>query len=909
MVIDNDVYHIPESPSSADHHDQNRQPSVEDISESEEDSPPTSTPMQRFYQYFPSGAQAGHASETTETRFEQWEREDKEAKRDPWSPFTSRSEWDLSRFMVKHMGQNEIEQFLGLDIIQQTGFHATSKYKFNQSVSTLPHLSDYLLEEINVVGDTVGEDGQVMGESLELWYRDPVECIRELIGNASFRDSMGYAPEKVFLDKDGTERAYNEMWSADWWWQTQEKLPSKATVAPVILASDKTKLTQFRGDQVAWPVYLSIGNISKEKRREVSSGATVLLGYIPVSKLECFSDPEARSLASYRLFHHCMGIMLKSLIEAGSSGVPMTCADGWVRRMYPIVAAYIADHPEQCLVTNVKENFCPRGTISPDLRGEPDGCLLRSVDTTLDLLAQHLRGEDPPDFHAQGLRPVYNPFWRDLPHTDIFSCITPDILHQLHKGVFKDHLVSWCSSIIGKEELDRRFQAMADAPGLRNFKKGISHVQQWTGKEHKEMQRIFVALLAGAVSAEVLTVAQAVVDFIYYAQFQLHTTSSLRALKSAYSTFHQHKHIFQTLGVREHFNIPKLHSMQHYIEAIEQKGCLDGYNTELSERLHIDFAKKAYRSGNRRDYIANMTTWLRRQDAVDLRSAYLVWWDERRRGDQKDDASDSEGGSDTEGVHAHDVRFSPPTQGHRQYRIAKHCPCPRTSVATIQDEYGITNFLPVFRSFIVDELQPTRATVTVPMPSRLTAFEVYKQLKLERPWNPFVSRKITYDRIRATPAVASSGRRKPVPAHFDPAVLIEHPELYQSRTAPEDLTGLRVGRVRLIFELPSEYGRLAHPLLYVEWYTPFTSVDGTTQMFVLSRSTRAGLPNASIVTADRALRFAHLSGKCGREVSKDWKSHNVLDKGTKFLVNPYFTVDMFAADSLYSRSKGLIPIR
>lgn len=112
-------------------------------------------------------------------------------------------------------------------------------------------------------------------------------------------------------------------------------------------------------------------------------------------------------------------------------------------------------------------------------------------------------------------------------------------------------------------------------------------------------------LLAGAVSSEVLTVAQSVIDFIYYAQFRQHTTTSLNAL-----TFHRHKDVFIELGVREHFNIPKLHSMAHYLESITQKGALDGYNTELSEWLHIDFAKDTYGSGNRRDYIAHMTTWL-----------------------------------------------------------------------------------------------------------------------------------------------------------------------------------------------------------------------------------------------------------------------------------------------------------
>lgn len=65
--------------------------------------------------------------------------------------------------------------------------------------------------------------------------------------------------------------------------------------------------------------------------------------------------------------------------------------------------------------------------------------------------------------------------------------------------------------------------------------------------------------------------------------------------------------------------------MEHYVHLIQQFGSADSFNTELPEHLHINYAKDAYRASNKCDYIAQMTTWLCRQEAVDHFTAYLHW--------------------------------------------------------------------------------------------------------------------------------------------------------------------------------------------------------------------------------------------------------------------------------------------
>lgn len=399
-----------------------------------------------------------------------------------------------------------------------------------------------------------------------------------------------------------------------------------ATLAPIIIASDKTQMTVLSGGKKAWPVYLSIGNISKEMRRRPSQHAMILIGYIPITDATCVTGELPRREKGWEIFHACMEKILEPLKKASLEGVEMVCADGGVRRVHPILASYIADFPEQCLVSCVRQNRCPICLVPSDQRGNYNLEFERRTRTqTIDALEDKRAGY-AGTIEALGIRPTW-PFWASLPHVDISTCMTPDLLHQMNKGVFKYHLVKWLTGILGEAEVDRRFQGMPRHQGVRHFANGLSVVSQWTGNEAKQVAKVFLPAVAGCAERDAVKAARSILDFMHRAHMGKLSDTDLEELERDLADFHDAKDVFGRTGVLdtdEMFDgIPKLHMISHYAHSICELGTTDGYNTEASERLHIDFVKEGWRASNKVNPLEQMARYIQRKESWAIMKAYL----------------------------------------------------------------------------------------------------------------------------------------------------------------------------------------------------------------------------------------------------------------------------------------------
>ncbi len=180
-------------------------------------------------------------------------------------------------------------------------------------------------------------------------------------------------------------------------------------------------------------------------------------------------------------------------------------------------------------------------------------------------------------------------------------------------------------------QVDARYSRLQKHIGYRQFINGFTSHSQHTGREHRDLQRDFIAVIAGheKMTVPVIAAFRSLLEFIYVAQFPIQSQKSLAFMETSLNLFHKHKGAVSATGVRDgkykkgKFNIKKLELMLGICASTRSVGSALQYSTDQSESLHISMAKVPYRATNKKDFEIQMCRFDDRREKLRLLTLFV----------------------------------------------------------------------------------------------------------------------------------------------------------------------------------------------------------------------------------------------------------------------------------------------
>ncbi|KAG1831195.1 hypothetical protein DFJ58DRAFT_736700 [Suillus subalutaceus] len=294
-------------------------------------------------------------------------------------------------------------------------------------------------------------------------------------------------------------------------------------MTPVVLGSDKTTVSVATGNNKYYPLYVSIGNVCNNVRRAHRDAASII-GFLAIPKT---TKEHTTGNVKFRKFHqqlfHCsLSKILKTLRPGITKYEVAWFGDGHFRRVIYGLGPYIADYEEQVLLTCIVRGWCPRCLLSHINLDESAGWHCRHhtdalvEEGTLDVL-----------WDEYGIVGDLVPVTNDFAQANIHQLITSNILHQLIKGMFKDHLVDWVEKIA----------AVPAFTGLRRFPQGRGF-KQWMGDDSKALMKVYLSAIEGYIPLEMVRTFRAFLEFCYLVRCSTITEKTLEQIQEALDRFH-----------------------------------------------------------------------------------------------------------------------------------------------------------------------------------------------------------------------------------------------------------------------------------------------------------------------------------------------------------------------------------
>ncbi|KAF8816129.1 hypothetical protein BYT27DRAFT_7221675 [Phlegmacium glaucopus] len=473
---------------------------------------------------------------------------------DDWTPWNNRVEYELAQFLYKRnqMANTQVNVLLDLWaaslLTAQVGKPSNAVHDppfadvhDMHAVIDSTELEGVSWESFSVEysGDRPDVCPEWMDENYEVWYRDPAAVARSMLKNPDFAEEFDYKPFRKYDAEEGRE--YKDFMSGNWAWEqadiiSEDPATHGSMFVPIILGSDKTTISVATGQNEYYLLYMSIGNIKNNVRR-AHRNSVILIGFLSIPKTtRQHSNTTLFRKFHHQLFHSSLSAILQPLCAGMTTPEVLQCPDQHFRHAIFGLGPYIADYPEQVLLGCIVQNWCPRCTAHhSNLDGEAGQQSKAHRQQAIDCLSLADLWDD------YGIVGDIIPFMDSFPRADINQLLSPDLLHQVINGGFKDHLVTWVGEYLDLEhgstkakeimdDIDRRIALAPSFPGLRCFPQG-QNFKQWTGDDSKALMKVYINAIEGHVPQDMVRTLVAYLDFCYLVQRAQLTERTLQEAK------------------------------------------------------------------------------------------------------------------------------------------------------------------------------------------------------------------------------------------------------------------------------------------------------------------------------------------------------------------------------------------
>ncbi|KZP34143.1 hypothetical protein FIBSPDRAFT_906343 [Athelia psychrophila] len=811
---------------------------------------------------------------------------------DDFSPYEDRASFEIADFLYRRnqMPGTQIDDLMNLWSAKEDAEPPfTNKEDVYETIDSTT-LGDAPWESFSVKYQGLEpEEGSApwMEQEYDVWCRNPRTVMRNQLANPDFDGEIDYQAKQTFA-ADG-QREYSDMMSGNWAWQQSDTIAADisnhgAMFVPVWTGSDKTTVSVGTGHVEFYPLYAGIGNVHNNVRR-AHRNAISLIGFLAIPKTdrEYKDDPIFRKFRR-QLFHSSIARILEPL-KAGMTTAEVTrCPDGHFRRVIYGLGPYIADYPEQCLLACIVQNWCPRCTSRPDNLDTPNPGRRTAEHTEAVCQAFNLKTL----WEDYGIVGDLVPYTADFPRADIHALITPDLLHQIIKGTFKDHLVTWVGEYLVDTwgptaaakimaDIDRRIAAVPPFPCLRRFPEGRGF-KQWTGDDSKALMKVYLPAIKEHVPPQMVRAISAFLDFCYLVRRNTINEATLDAIDDALTRFHHDRVIFEETGVVHTVTIslPRQHSMLF--------GAPNGICSSITESKHIKAVKEPWRRSSHHAALGQMLVINQRIDKlhasrVDFKSRGML------EGpclgfsvptivpalpvdDDDDDDDDTPPDGELMPSSVTLARRKAPGYPRRIVQLAAHISQPA--------------FPDLLRRFLYDQLNPgaeiAGADIAIsdcPMFAGKVCVYPSAGVTFYAPSDPSSLSGLRRERIRSV----RSWRRGP--ARKD-CIFIQ-----KANNLP-GFRGLHAARLQLLFSF--HYQGITYPCALVQWFIPLGDepCEDTGMWMVEPEMDDDDSRVTSVIHLDCVVRGAHLIPVYGeRHLDRTVHFTNSLDLYSEYYINKY----------------------